>query len=126
MTPLGDGQKRSQQFQFHSGQESYRSKHSFYGSNAERFNTVMFIPEPSVMPFRHPMNPARCVALEPAVDRAPAGDSEPDPAAAAAPAPRNARRRPRFADAISDTERRATTGSIAISFAVVSRRHWPR
>ncbi|MBN3787032.1 hypothetical protein G3N94_09025 [Burkholderia sp. Ac-20353] len=72
------------------------------------------------------MNPARCVALEPAVDRAPAGDSEPDPAAAAAPAPRNARRRPRFADAISDTERRATTGSIAISFAVVSRRHWPR
>ncbi|KVN56004.1 hypothetical protein WT14_27720 [Burkholderia stagnalis] len=48
-------------------------------------------------------------------------------ASAASAAPRNGRgRRVRFGDAIPDAPPRATTGSIAISFAVVSRRHWPR
>ncbi|WP_065503666.1 hypothetical protein [Burkholderia stabilis] len=35
-------------------------------------------------------------------------------------------RRFRFGDAIDDAPPRAVTGSIAISFAVVSRRNWPR
>ncbi|WP_175716411.1 hypothetical protein [Burkholderia anthina] len=39
-------------------------------------------------------------------------------------------RRPRFSDALddalNDTPSRPVTGSIAISFAVVSRRNWPR
>ena len=35
-------------------------------------------------------------------------------------------RRSRFGDAIEDAPPRAVTGSIAISFAVVSRRNWPR
>ncbi|MBR8220913.1 hypothetical protein [Burkholderia ambifaria] len=35
-------------------------------------------------------------------------------------------RRFRFGDALDDTPPRAVTGSIAISFAVVSRRNWPR
>lgn len=35
-------------------------------------------------------------------------------------------RRVRFGDAIPDAPARAATGAIAISFAVVSRKHWPR
>jgi hypothetical protein len=35
-------------------------------------------------------------------------------------------RRPRFGEAISDAAIRAATGAIAVSFAVVSRKHWPR
>nr|WP_044843343.1 hypothetical protein [Burkholderia sp. USMB20] len=35
-------------------------------------------------------------------------------------------RRFRFGDAIGDAPERTVTGSIAISFAVVSRRNWPR
>ncbi len=35
-------------------------------------------------------------------------------------------RRFRFGDALDDTPPRVVTGSIAISFAVVSRRNWPR
>lgn len=35
-------------------------------------------------------------------------------------------RRFRFGDALEDATPRAVTGSIAISFAVVSRRNWPR
>ena len=35
-------------------------------------------------------------------------------------------RRFRFGDALDDAPPRAVTGSIAISFAVVSRRNWPR
>ncbi|WP_175745026.1 hypothetical protein [Burkholderia ambifaria] len=35
-------------------------------------------------------------------------------------------RRFRFGDALDDAPPRAITGSIAISFAVVSRRNWPR
>ncbi|AOK57563.1 hypothetical protein WT15_29460 [Burkholderia stagnalis] len=56
-----------------------------------------------------------------------AAGGEPGAAPAASAAPRNGRgRRVRFGDAIPDAPPRATTGSIAISFAVVSRRHWPR
>ncbi|TDG06599.1 hypothetical protein E1N52_19940 [Paraburkholderia guartelaensis] len=35
-------------------------------------------------------------------------------------------RRARFGDVTHETQPRAATGAIAISFAVVSRRHWPR
>ncbi len=35
-------------------------------------------------------------------------------------------RRFRFGDALEDAPPRAVTGSIALSFAVVSRRNWPR
>lgn len=35
-------------------------------------------------------------------------------------------RRFRYGDALDDAPPRAVTGSIAISFAVVSRRNWPR
>jgi len=35
-------------------------------------------------------------------------------------------RRSRFGDATHETHLRAATGAIAVSFAVVSRRHWPR
>ncbi|MGZ2747346.1 hypothetical protein [Burkholderia stagnalis] len=56
-----------------------------------------------------------------------AAGGEPGAAPAASAAPRNGRgRRMRFGDAIPDRPPRAATGSIAISFAVVSRRHWPR
>jgi hypothetical protein len=35
-------------------------------------------------------------------------------------------RRSRFGDVPHDADLRAATGAIAVSFAVVSRRHWPR
>ncbi|TCW77937.1 hypothetical protein C5O80_32670 [Burkholderia sp. SRS-46] len=68
-------------------------------------------------------------AGEPAVADADADAAGGEPGAAPAPdpAPRNGRgRRVRFGDVFPDTPSRAVTGSIAISFAVVSRRHWPR
>ncbi|WP_408528342.1 hypothetical protein [Paraburkholderia fungorum] len=53
-------------------------------------------------------------------------DGEPDAASVHSPDPRSEPgRRPRFGDAIPDTPRRATTGAIAVSFAVVSRKRWP-
>ncbi len=57
-----------------------------------------------------------------------ASDAEPD---APAPERRAVRadsrsRRFRFGDALDDVPSRGGTGSIAISFAVVSRRNWPR
>ncbi|WP_322024248.1 hypothetical protein [Burkholderia sp. BCC1977] len=57
-----------------------------------------------------------------------ASGTEPD---APAPERRAARadgrsRRFRFGTALDDAPPRAVTGSIAISFAVVSRRNWPR
>ncbi|WP_231716709.1 hypothetical protein [Burkholderia ubonensis] len=66
-------------------------------------------------------------AGEPAnVDACAAGD-ERDAAPVRGPDPRGARgRRVRFGDAIPDAPARAATGAIAISFAVVSRKHWPR
>lgn len=72
---------------------------------------------------------ADCVA-EPSSDVADASECA---AAAAARAPKRRAertdgrsRRFRFGDALEDAPPRAVTGSIAISFAVVSRRNWPR
>ncbi|AIO39776.1 hypothetical protein KDW55_04180 [Burkholderia sp. AU19243] len=72
---------------------------------------------------------AACVAAVPS-DTVAADERR---AAAALPVtePRAARadgrsRRFRFGDALDDAPPRAVTGSIAISFAVVSRRNWPR
>ncbi|AOR70272.1 hypothetical protein BBJ41_22155 [Burkholderia stabilis] len=90
------------------------------------FNTDMPFPEFTVM---SPDHAAECVA-DPSCDAAVANE----PAAAVdarAPKRRIERtdgrsRRFRFGDAIEDAPPRAMTGSIAISFAVVSRRNWPR
>ncbi|WP_232435556.1 hypothetical protein [Burkholderia ubonensis] len=61
-----------------------------------------------------------------AVNACTAGD-ERDAAPVRGPDQRGGRgRRVRFGDAIPDTPARAATGAIAISFAVVSRKHWPR
>ncbi|WP_415859489.1 hypothetical protein [Burkholderia sp. BCC1972] len=89
-------------------------------------NTDMPFPEFTVMSFDQAVE---CVA-QPSCDGADANE----PAAAAdahAPQRRAGRvdgrsRRFRFGDAIEDPTPRAVTGSIAISFAVVSRRNWPR
>ncbi len=83
----------------------------------------MSLPKPLAMSLSHLMSDPVGAAGEPA---AAAGD-EPGAAPAASAAPRNGRgRRVRFGDAIPDGPQRVATGSIAISFAVVSRRHWPR
>lgn len=90
------------------------------------FNTDMPFPEFTVM---SPDHAAECVA-DPSCDAAVANE----PAAAVdarAPKRRIDRtdgrsRRFRFGDAIEDAPPRTRTGSIAISFAVVSRRNWPR
>ncbi|OMG72957.1 hypothetical protein [Burkholderia ubonensis] len=64
---------------------------------------------------------------EPAAVNACAAGDERDAAPVRAPDPRGGRgRRVRFGDAIPDAPARAATGAIAISFAVVSRKHWPR
>ncbi|WP_431825032.1 hypothetical protein [Burkholderia sp. F1] len=66
-------------------------------------------------------------AGEPAAVNACAACDERDVAPVRGPDPRGGRgRRVRFGDAIPDAPARAATGAIAISFAVVSRRHWPR
>jgi len=86
------------------------------------FNTGMPFPEPTVMPLDHA---ADCVADQPcdtavANERTAAADTR-------APKRRAERsRRSRFGDALDDPPPRVVTGSIAISFAVVSRRNWPR
>jgi hypothetical protein len=93
----------------------------------EAFNKGMSFPELSVMSFRSPMShraPAACQSA--AVDQHVA-DAEPDTAADRIPEPRNERsRRPRFGDAIPNSNTSATTGAIAVSFAIVSRKNWPR
>ena len=90
------------------------------------FNTDMPFMEFTVMSADHP---AECLT-DISCDTVLAGESgiEPD---ASAPERRPARvdgrsRRFRFGDAVDDAPPRAITGSIAISFAVVSRRNWPR
>ncbi|AXF23255.1 hypothetical protein CUJ89_22685 [Burkholderia pyrrocinia] len=90
------------------------------------FNTDMPFPEFTVMSLDHA---AECVA-DTSCDVAVANERT---AAADARAPKRRAertdgrsRRFRFGDAIEDTPPRAVTGSIAISFAVVSRRNWPR
>ncbi|RQR41341.1 hypothetical protein DIE22_03490 [Burkholderia sp. Bp9142] len=90
------------------------------------FNTDMPLPEFTVMPFDHA---AECLT-DMSCDTVVAGESG---AESDAPVPerRAARvdgrsRRFRFGDALDDAPPRAVTGSIALSFAVVSRRNWPR
>ncbi|WP_082721833.1 hypothetical protein [Burkholderia sp. RF2-non_BP3] len=78
------------------------------------------------MPFDHA---AECLTDE-SCDTVVAGASDAGPDAPA-PGRRTARadgrsRRLRFGNALDDVPPRAVTGSIAISFAVVSRRNWPR
>ncbi|UXU91303.1 hypothetical protein [Burkholderia sp. S-53] len=92
------------------------------------FNTGMPFPEFTVMSVDHA---ADCVA-DTSCDAAVA-DERTAAAAADARAPKRRAertegrsRRFRFGDALEDAPPRAVTGSIAISFAVVSRRNWPR
>lgn len=90
------------------------------------FNTGMPFPEFIVMSLDHA---ADCVANT-SCDAAVA-DERAATVDARAPKRRAERsdgrsRRFRFGDAIDDAPPRAVTGSIAISFAVVSRRNWPR
>jgi hypothetical protein len=74
------------------------------------------------MSFRSPMSPHTRAPLEPAALSQYDADGELDTASAHT----GRTRRPRFGDAIADTPIRATTGAIAVSFAIVSRKHWPR
>ncbi|HDR9509547.1 hypothetical protein C5615_25975 [Burkholderia cepacia] len=90
------------------------------------FNTGMPFPEFTVMSLDHV---SECVAI-PSCDGAVANERT---AAVDTRAPKRRAersdgrsRRFRFGDAIEDAPPRAVTGSIAISFAVVSRRNWPR
>ncbi|MCA8301875.1 hypothetical protein LGN24_10315 [Burkholderia seminalis] len=90
------------------------------------FNTDMPFPEFTVMSFDQAVD---CVA-EPSCDGA---DANEHAAATDARAPKRRAeradgrtRRFRFGDAMEDPPPRTMTGSIAISFAVVSRRNWPR
>nr|WP_193100327.1 hypothetical protein [Burkholderia sp. Z1] len=90
------------------------------------FNTDMPFPELTVMSLDHV---PECVA-DTACDAAIANERVAT-VEARAPKQRAERtdgrsRRFRFGDALEDTPPRAVTGSIAISFAVVSRRNWPR
>ncbi|NTX28780.1 hypothetical protein HT746_16850 [Burkholderia pyrrocinia] len=90
------------------------------------FNTGMPFPEFTVMSLDHS---TECVA-DPSCDAAVANERA-TAADARTPKRRAERtdgrsRRFRFGDAIEDAPPRAVTGSIAISFAVVSRRNWPR
>ncbi|MBP0606236.1 MULTISPECIES: hypothetical protein [Burkholderia] len=90
------------------------------------FNTDMPFPELTFMS----VDPAADCVAEPSSDVADASECA---AAAAARAPKRRAertdgrsRRFRFGDALEDAPPRAVTGSIAISFAVVSRRNRPR
>ncbi|ALX16344.1 hypothetical protein P350_29985 [Burkholderia cepacia JBK9] len=90
------------------------------------FNTGMPFPEFIVMSVDQA---ADCVA-EPSCD---VENTNEHAAAADARAPKRRAertdgrsRRFRFGDALNEAPPRAVTGSIAISFAVVSRRNWPR
>ena len=90
------------------------------------FNTDMPFPELTFMS----VDPAADCMAEPSSDVADASECA---AAAAARAPKRRAertdgrsRRFRFGDALEDVPPRAVTGSIAISFAVVSRRNWLR
>ncbi|MDN7427324.1 hypothetical protein [Burkholderia sp. AU45388] len=90
------------------------------------FNTDMPFPELTSMS----LDPAADCVAEPSSDVATASECA---AATDARAPKRRAertdgrsRRFRFGDALEDAPPRAVTGSIAISFAVVSRRNWPR
>ncbi|ALV59875.1 MULTISPECIES: hypothetical protein [Burkholderia] len=90
------------------------------------FNTDMPFPEFTFMS----LDPAADCVAEPSCDVA---DANTCAVAAETRAPKRRAertdgrsRRFRFGDALEDAPPRAVTGSIAISFAVVSRRNWPR
>ncbi|AOJ66068.1 hypothetical protein WJ32_27080 [Burkholderia ubonensis] len=84
----------------------------------------MSFPKSSSMSVGPSMQRPIAEAAEPAAVNACAAGDERDAAPVRAPDPRG--RRVRFGDAIPDAPARAATGAIAISFAVVSRKHWPR
>ncbi|NTZ86374.1 hypothetical protein FCJ61_26050 [Burkholderia metallica] len=90
------------------------------------FNTDMPFPESTFMS----LDPAADCVVEPSSDVA---DANACAVAADTRAPKRRAertdgrsRRFRFGDVLEDAPPRAVTGSIAISFAVVSRRNWPR
>ncbi|WP_175821587.1 MULTISPECIES: hypothetical protein [unclassified Burkholderia] len=90
------------------------------------FNTDMPFPEFTFMS----LDPASDCVVEPSSDVA---DANACAVAADTRAPKRRAertdgrsRRFRFGDVLEDAPPRAVTGSIAISFAVVSRRNWPR
>ncbi|MGU7813045.1 hypothetical protein [Burkholderia sp. AW49-1] len=78
------------------------------------------------MPFDHAAECLTDMSCDTIV--ADASDAAPDAPASERRAARaeGRNRRLRFGDALDDVPPRAVTGSIAISFAVVSRRNWPR
>ncbi|MFM0200756.1 hypothetical protein PQR53_12865 [Paraburkholderia fungorum] len=79
------------------------------------------------MSFRSPLNHQTQGSRESATPRQYNADGEPDTGSVPSPDPRNGHaRRRRFGDAIADMPIRPTTGAIAVSFAIVSRKHWPR
>ncbi|MFL9911100.1 hypothetical protein [Paraburkholderia sp. RL17-337-BIB-A] len=73
------------------------------------------------MSFRSPMSPHTRAPLDPGTLCQDA-DGELDTGSAHT----GRTRRPRYGDTMADTPIRATTGAIAVSFAIVSRKHWPR
>ncbi|KVC60327.1 hypothetical protein WI73_03630 [Burkholderia ubonensis] len=87
----------------------------------------MSFPKSSSMSAGPSMQRPIAEAVESATVNACTAGDERDAAPVRAPDPRGGRgRRVRFGDAIPDAPARAATGAIAISFAVVSRKHWPR
>jgi hypothetical protein len=79
------------------------------------------------MPLRIPLNRRTRAAREPIGVSQCSVTGEVDPPSVSKSGSGSERaRRPRFGDAMADTNSRAKTGSIAVSFAVVSRKHWPR
>ncbi|KVC44825.1 hypothetical protein WL88_08325 [Burkholderia diffusa] len=89
------------------------------------FNTGTSLSEFITMPLDHAAECLTDVSCDTVV--AGASDAEPDaPASERRTARTDSRRRFRFGDSLDDAPPRAATGSIAISFAVVSRRNWPR
>lgn len=90
------------------------------------FNTDIPLPEFTAMCIDHASECLSDMSCDTIVaDECVAVPETPTPARRAARADGRSRR-PRFGDALNDTPPRPMTGSIAISFAVVSRRNWPR
>jgi hypothetical protein len=90
----------------------------------ESFNTGMSfhtrLPMASTSPKFHPHRLGRTeVSVD---DRA----SEPEPAPDPLIGRKRGPRRPRFAGVSSADDRQVQTGAIAVSFAIVSRKRWPR
>jgi hypothetical protein len=90
----------------------------------ELFNTDMpshtRLPMASTSPKRHPQRLGRTDVS--ADDHAGETEPAPDPLVGR----ERSRRRPRFADILPAGDGRVQAGAIAVSFAVVSRKRWPR